>query len=114
MRMQSGLQRVLQFSLILFLACSTAFGAHTRRHRTVHHASATTHARRHPHSTLIHHASYAVPGAFIRGGPWTEPTYADSTVGDNVDGENLVVRRAAVEALGPYNGSVVVVDPGTG
>ena len=46
--------------------------------------------------------------------PWTEPTYADSTSGDNVDGEDLVVRRAAVEALGPFNGAVVVVDPTTG
>src|SRR6266849_296237 len=45
---------------------------------------------------------------------WDEPTYADSTVGDNVDGEDLEVRRAAVEALGPLNGSVVVTDPGTG
>ena len=31
-----------------------------------------------------------------------------------MDGEDLVVRRAAVQALGPYNGSVVVVDPSTG
>lgn len=54
------------------------------------------------------------PLGTIRGGPWTEPTYADSTNGDNVDGEDLEVRRAAVEALGPYNGSVVVVDPTNG
>ncbi len=46
--------------------------------------------------------------------PWTEPTYADSTVGDNVDGEDPVVRRAAVDALGPYNGTVIVEDPSTG
>jgi len=45
---------------------------------------------------------------------WDEPTYADSTIGDNVDGENLEVRRAAVEALGKFNGSVVVSDPETG
>ena len=45
---------------------------------------------------------------------WDEPTYADSTLGDNVDGEDLAVRRAAVEALGPLNGAVVVADPGTG
>jgi len=45
---------------------------------------------------------------------WDEPTYADSTVGDNVDGEDLEVRRAAVESLGPLNGSVVVADPDTG
>jgi penicillin-binding protein 2 len=46
--------------------------------------------------------------------PWTEPTYADSTAGDNVDGEDLAVRRAAVESLGQFNGSVVVVDPKSG
>jgi len=46
--------------------------------------------------------------------PWTEPTYADSTVGDSVDGEDLVVRKAAIDALGPYNGAVVVADPETG
>jgi cell division protein FtsI/penicillin-binding protein 2 len=45
---------------------------------------------------------------------WDEPTYKDSTAFDKVDGEDLVVRRAAVEALGPYNGSVVVADPTTG
>jgi len=56
----------------------------------------------------------AVSEPIIRGGPWTEPTYADSTEGDNVDGEDLDVRRAAVSALGSYNGSVVVVDSNTG
>jgi penicillin-binding protein 2 len=50
----------------------------------------------------------------VRGGPWTEPTYADSTMGDNADGEDLEVRRSAVDALGSYNGSVVVVEPNTG
>ena len=50
----------------------------------------------------------------MSGGPWLEPTFADSTIGDNVDGEDLAVRRAAVDALGPYNGSVVVADPQTG
>jgi len=38
----------------------------------------------------------------------------DPTVGDNVDGDDLTIRRAAVAALGGYAGSVVVVDPGTG
>ena len=46
--------------------------------------------------------------------PWTEPTYADSTVGDSTEGEDPDVRRAAVEALGPYNGTVVVADTQTG
>lgn len=50
----------------------------------------------------------------VAGGPWKEPTFADSTMGDVVDGEDLTVRRAAVDALGPYNGAVVVSDPKTG
>jgi len=58
--------------------------------------------------------SRAAAPPVIAGGPWTEPTFADSTEGDNVDGEDLVIRRAAVDALGAYNGSVVAVDPSTG
>ncbi len=46
--------------------------------------------------------------------PWKEPTYADSTTGDHIDGEDLDVRRAAVEALGPLNGTVAVVEAQTG
>jgi beta-lactamase class D len=45
---------------------------------------------------------------------WDEPTYKDSTSGDNTAGEDLVVREAAVQALAGLNGSVVVVDPETG
>jgi penicillin-binding protein 2 len=46
--------------------------------------------------------------------PWSEPTFADSTVGDNTAGEDPIVRKAAVDALGPYNGTVVVADPQSG
>ena len=46
--------------------------------------------------------------------PWTEPTYADSTAGDSIDGDDLVIRKAAADALGPYNGTIVVADPQTG
>ncbi|MGB7762153.1 MAG: penicillin-binding transpeptidase domain-containing protein [Bryobacteraceae bacterium] len=38
----------------------------------------------------------------------------DPTDGDNVDGDDPTVRRAAVEALGARRGSVVVVDPANG
>lgn len=46
--------------------------------------------------------------------PWSTPSFADPTVADSVDGEDLVVRRAAVDALGRFNGTVVVADPNTG
>jgi cell division protein FtsI/penicillin-binding protein 2 len=47
-------------------------------------------------------------------GFWTVPNFADSTEGDVIDGEDLEVRRAAVEALNGLNGSVVVADANTG
>jgi cell division protein FtsI/penicillin-binding protein 2 len=56
-----------------------------------------------------------IPGAEIAHGPWVEPTFtSDVTSADLIDGEDLLVRRAAVEALGNYNGTVVVTDPNNG
>jgi penicillin-binding protein 2 len=46
--------------------------------------------------------------------PWKEPTYADSAEGDTFEGDDVQVREAAIDALGPLNGSVVVADPQTG
>ena len=42
------------------------------------------------------------------------PTYADSVSADDPTYDDPVVRGAAVDALGRYNGSVVAVDPNTG
>jgi penicillin-binding protein 2 len=109
--------RFLNVVLIFLLVSSLAFGAQKRRrHHPLHHAVVRPAVMTYHHhrQSLVRRASYTVPGPIIRGGPWTEPTFADSTVGDVVDGEDLEVRRAAVQALGPYNGSVVVVDPKTG
>src|SRR5215813_10276081 len=38
----------------------------------------------------------------------------DPTLGDIAGNDDPIVRAAAVEALGKYNGSVVAVDPNTG
>jgi len=38
----------------------------------------------------------------------------DPTMGDNVDGDDLTIRRAAVASLGSFAGAVVVVDPSNG
>lgn len=45
---------------------------------------------------------------------WDEPSFKDSVSNDKVDGEDLTVRKAAVEALGPLNGAVVVADSTNG
>lgn len=52
--------------------------------------------------------------ARARYSPWVTPTYADSTLGDVTEGDDPVVRAAAVDALGRLNGAVVVADPNTG
>jgi penicillin-binding protein 2 len=59
------------------------------------------------------HAKRPVAAKVSRG-PWRVPNYADSSQGDFIDGEDLAVRRAAVDALGPLNGTVVVTQPETG
>lgn len=42
------------------------------------------------------------------------PTFADSTKDDVTQYDNPVVRAAAVQALGRYNGAVVAIDPSNG
>src|ERR1700730_4016786 len=42
------------------------------------------------------------------------PTFADSSLDDITADDDSIVRQAAVRALGPYNGSVVAIDPSTG
>ncbi|HTR37496.1 MAG TPA: penicillin-binding transpeptidase domain-containing protein [Bryobacteraceae bacterium] len=95
-------QRLFITLLSLALFLGSAFGAtHKKKRRRTTTPTATV--------AVAHHARRHVASS-----PWKTPTYANSTDGDSVDGEDLVVRRAAVQALGPYNGAVVVVDPNTG
>src|SRR5258705_10338081 len=42
------------------------------------------------------------------------PTFADSSKDDVTEYDDPVVRKAAVDALGRFNGSVVAIDPSTG
>ena len=118
--------RSLILGVVLSLLAGTCPGTVAKRRKpsraTIHAARpamaivkpavATEHVAAGP--ALARAPSHPAAAAVVAGGPWTEPTFADSTDGDNVDGEDLVIRRAAVEALGSYNGSVVAVDPSTG
>ena len=45
---------------------------------------------------------------------WSAPTFGAPTAGDESEGDDPIVRQAAVEALGKYNGTVVVADPANG
>jgi cell division protein FtsI/penicillin-binding protein 2 len=106
-----NLSLILLFSAIL---SSNVGAATTTRHKKRHAAAHSTASTSAPVHAVVARSKPAPSAGVVRGGPWTQPTYADSTDGDNVDGEDLQVRRAAVAALGPYNGSVVVTDPTSG
>jgi cell division protein FtsI/penicillin-binding protein 2 len=106
--------------LVFYVLPSHGAGNTTKHHprKRRHTAAAAAAARPAPIVRVVAQTSRRPTAApapvVIQGGPWTEPTYADSTAGDMVDGEDMVIRRAAVEALGSYNGTVVAVDPNTG
>ena len=46
--------------------------------------------------------------------PWRLSSYGDPSADDNPAGDDPVVRQAALDALGKWSGSIVVVDPNTG
>jgi beta-lactamase class D len=53
--------------------------------------------------------------SYIARGPWLAPNFVEHTFeGDQIDGEDLDARRAAVAALGNFNGTVVVTEARTG
>jgi penicillin-binding protein 2 len=113
------LRRLSSAFIALLLISGSAFGA-ASTHKKAKRKPATAKAT--PAKTTVavahhpvSHLSRLPKKRYARASSlWTSPTFADSTTGDSVDGEDLVVRRAAVEALGPYNGTVVVADPKTG
>jgi beta-lactamase class D len=110
------------FSSVSFAAAAAPATTTPVTHHVVHRKS----VRRVVHHTAspagLVHVNASIPSVTARTrrarrvvwSPWTEPTYADSTLGDIVEGDDLVARKAAVDALGPYNGTVIVADPQTG
>jgi len=109
----SSLFRSISLILVFYLIAIIGLGATTATNKRKGRPAVHPNFRRAAavRAPLIGTAAAA---PIIAGGPWTEPTYADSTDGDNVDGEDLEIRQAAVEALGQFNGSIVVADPSTG
>lgn len=120
-RMRLTILRLFSLSIVVVMSCgiavSPALAAKTKKKKklaTVQETVKKQPRAKRGYSKSKTRKSAAAGNNFVAGGPWTEPTFADSTYGDNVDGEDLVVRRAAVEALGPLNGTVVVSEATTG
>jgi penicillin-binding protein 2 len=102
--------RGITLALLLCLVAPRSFAVRSAKKRKTHQ-SAKPSAKPQP---VISKASFArtKPVGHLRPRP-VVGNY-NPTEGDNVDGDDLTVRRAAVEALGPYDGTVVVADPRTG
>ena len=108
-------QRLLVSFLAFSFLASSGFSMTSgkKRHRIARATTATGKAIKRAAFTTSR-AVTGLPKKHKSNSPWTTPTFADSTQGDSVDGEDLMVRRAAVQALGPHNGSIVVADPNSG
>lgn len=111
--------RVIAFLLFVLFLDSGLFAAtpasRKKTRRSAHSSQASVVHKKTPAKLSVTKVrATSASRSFIASGPWKEPTFGDPTAGDTIDGEDLVVRRAAVEALGNYNGSVVVTDPLTG
>ena len=102
--------RLLSICLMFVLVAGSASGTtHRKRRRKAAQPAKSKQLRVGP----VTHGVTASKQSIL-GGPWRTPTFADSTGGDSPEGDDLTVRRAAVRALGRYNGSVIVADPKTG
>jgi penicillin-binding protein 2 len=113
--------RIIGLLTALSLFSASAFAVttstpHKKKRRVLAGAKTSAPKKAGVTATAHHPVSHLskLPKRRFMNNPWSSPTFADSTIGDSVDGEDLVVRRAAVQALGPYNGTVVVTDPNSG
>jgi penicillin-binding protein 2 len=95
--------------LFVLLAGSASATTHHKKRRKVVHSARSAHLREGPVTHRVRPTKQN-----LSDGSWKTPTFADSTEGDSVNGDDLTVRRAAVRALGRYNGTVIVADPKTG
>ena len=102
-------QRLLIVLICVVLLTGSAFGIttgtpHKKRHR-IAHATATA---------VKASVAFAPKLIGVRTKKRVALPLVDPTAGDSVDGEDLMARRAAVQALGPQSGAVIVADPNTG
>jgi penicillin-binding protein 2 len=73
------------------------------------HSKTTARSSKSHKKTIRHHRRRR-----HRWSPWHVSSYGDSAADDDPAGEDPLVRAAAIQALGRWNGSVAVVDPNSG
>ncbi len=76
--------------------------------------TATSHVSTASAATATHTSRRAKRKPAAPWSPWHVSSFGDPASADNPLGEDQLVRTVAIEALGNFNGSVVVVDPNSG
>jgi penicillin-binding protein 2 len=110
---------VLVVALLLSTVSLAGTSANTKS-ATRHEGKVTESARAQRHMSRLRHSRAATKRhARVRRHRWVERFYtssfaSDTIEGDNVAGEDPVVRQAAIDALGNMNGTVVAIDPNSG
>ncbi len=123
---------LLQVAMGMFLLVGVMFASTAKRHGAAKHAAVRSVTGHVVGSRAVagHHASVshaAVRPRLVRGHAvvvrgrrrfyerFTASSFsADNTIGDVTAGEDLVVRQAAIEALGNLNGTALAIDPSNG
>ena len=118
--MKNLLKRIAILALASFglLGMESIFAAAPRGSADTPDVSTTTAPKRPAATKSTIHKATATRTAAHRStparNPWGLSSYGDPGADDNPAGDDPVVRQAAVEALGKWNGSIVAVDPNTG
>ena len=81
---------------------------------TTSHSAGTTAQRRHGHPGAPLRASVSTPHHSYHERFYMSSFAEGITAGDNTEGEDPVVRQAAIDALGNMNGTVVAIEPTSG
>src|SRR5271166_4938269 len=117
---------VFTVSLACLLFADVSYAAHIATHtpakKSSQKISETQHTRRRLHhlaQSRSTHATHVTHVSVSRRRRWHERFYMSSfaeglTAGDITAGEDLVVRQAAIDALGNMNGTVVAIEPTSG
>jgi len=92
------------------LARSRSAAGHTTAGHTMSHRAVAS-----AHPTTLTRASVTTARHRYHGERFYMSSFADGlTAGDNTEGEDPVVRQAAIDALGNMNGTVVAIEPTSG
>jgi penicillin-binding protein 2 len=105
-------RRLLLLFVSFTLLTGLAFGSTNTRKKRHHVVRSTVNAVKGSVTTAVTTAPKLI--GVHRSNKRIALAVVDPTLGDLVDGEDLLARRAAVQALGPQNGAVIVADPNTG